>query len=122
MLREPPEAEKDPMTVAPARTLDVGPGHDEAVAQVEQWFRDYKETRDPAVRERIILAHLGLADRLALPVLMNGLSELERRAGIIALLPGPQADPDWGRARYSQMHVSRVLRPALAQMREQLAP
>jgi hypothetical protein len=28
----------------------------------------------------------------------------------------------WANARRPQMHVSRVLRPALAQMREQLAP
>jgi RNA polymerase sigma-B factor len=53
------------MAVAPARTLDVGPGDNEAVARIERWFRDYRQTRDPAVRERIILAHLGLADRLA---------------------------------------------------------
>jgi RNA polymerase sigma-B factor len=53
------------MAAAPARTLDVGPGDDEAVAQVEQWFRDYEDTQDPAIRERIILAYLGLADRLA---------------------------------------------------------
>jgi RNA polymerase sigma-B factor len=38
---------------------------EEAVARIEQWFRDYQATRDPAIRERIILAYLGLADRLA---------------------------------------------------------
>jgi RNA polymerase sigma-B factor len=32
---------------------------------VEEWFRVYHATRIPAIRERIILAHLGLADRLA---------------------------------------------------------
>jgi RNA polymerase sigma-B factor len=45
--------------------MDVRPGDDEAVEQVEEWFRLYHATRSPAVRERIILAHLGLADRLA---------------------------------------------------------
>ena len=53
------------MTVATTRVLDVRPGDEEAVAEVEQWFGDYRASGDPAVRERIILAHLGLADRLA---------------------------------------------------------
>jgi RNA polymerase sigma-B factor len=54
------------MTAATSETLlDVLPGDNDAVQQVEQWFRDYHATGDPAVRERIILAHLGLADRLA---------------------------------------------------------
>jgi hypothetical protein len=35
------------------------------VDEIEAWFLDYQATGDPAVRERIILAHLGLADRLA---------------------------------------------------------
>jgi len=33
--------------------------------QVADWLRDYAERRDPSDRERIILAHLDLADRLA---------------------------------------------------------
>jgi RNA polymerase sigma-B factor len=45
--------------------LDVRPGDEAAIEKVEAWFVDYQATRDPAVRERIILAHLGLADRLA---------------------------------------------------------
>lgn len=53
------------MTAATSRTLEVRPGDGEAVEQVEEWFRTYKATGDPAIRERIILAHLGLADRLA---------------------------------------------------------
>jgi RNA polymerase sigma-B factor len=44
---------------------DVLPGDENAVEQVEAWFRRYAETRDPGVRERIIVAYLGLADRLA---------------------------------------------------------
>jgi RNA polymerase sigma-B factor len=44
---------------------DVLPGDERAVSRVEDWFRQYAETRDPAVRERIIVAYLGLADRLA---------------------------------------------------------
>src|SRR6266704_2207449 len=48
------------MPLAAPDQLDVRLGDDEAVEQVEEWFRVY-----PAIRERIILAHLGLADRLA---------------------------------------------------------
>jgi RNA polymerase sigma-B factor len=33
--------------------------------QVADWLRGYAERRDPSARERIILAHLDLADRLA---------------------------------------------------------
>jgi RNA polymerase sigma-B factor len=53
------------MPLAALDQLDVRPGDDEAVDQVEEWFRVYHATRIPAVRDRIILAHLGLADRLA---------------------------------------------------------
>jgi RNA polymerase sigma-B factor len=53
------------MTAAASRTLDVLPGDQDAVKQVERWFHAYHATGDPAIRERIILAHLGLADRLA---------------------------------------------------------
>jgi RNA polymerase sigma-B factor len=46
-------------------TLEVRPEDEIAVQRVEQWFRDYAQSRDPVLRERIILAYLGLADRLA---------------------------------------------------------
>jgi len=40
--------------------------HDRAAASLVQgWLRAYAATRDPRLRERIILAYLGLADRLA---------------------------------------------------------
>ncbi|HKE97317.1 MAG TPA: SigB/SigF/SigG family RNA polymerase sigma factor [Actinomycetes bacterium] len=45
--------------------LEVRPDDDAAVEVVEQWFQAYAVTRDPATRERIIVAYLGLADRLA---------------------------------------------------------
>jgi RNA polymerase sigma-B factor len=45
--------------------IEVRPDDESAVRQVEQWFRAYAKDRDPALRERIILAYLGLADRLA---------------------------------------------------------
>jgi RNA polymerase sigma-B factor len=44
---------------------DVLPGDEDAVRRVEGWFRRYAETRDPGVREQIIVSYLGLADRLA---------------------------------------------------------
>jgi RNA polymerase sigma-B factor len=45
--------------------LDVRPGDQDAAAQVERWLQDYAINRDPQLREQIILAYLGLADRLA---------------------------------------------------------
>jgi len=45
--------------------LEVRPDDEAAVQRVEGWFQAYAQTRDPALRERIILAYLGLADRLA---------------------------------------------------------
>jgi len=45
--------------------LEVRPEDEVAVQRVERWFRDYAQSRDPVLRERIILAYLGLADRLA---------------------------------------------------------
>jgi RNA polymerase sigma-B factor len=45
--------------------LDVRPGDQDAAAQVERWLQDYAISRDPRLREQVILAYLGLADRLA---------------------------------------------------------
>lgn len=53
------------MPAATSSPPDVRPGDPEAVEQVEEWFDAYHATGSPAIRERIILAHLGLADRLA---------------------------------------------------------
>ena len=44
---------------------DVLPGDEHAVNRVEAWFRQYVDSRDPAIREQIIVSYLGLADRLA---------------------------------------------------------
>jgi RNA polymerase sigma-B factor len=56
----------DPLgTGASPDALEVRPEDEVAVQRVEQWFRDYAQNRDPVLRERIILAYLGLADRLA---------------------------------------------------------
>jgi len=45
--------------------LDVRPGDQDAAIQVERWLQDYATSRDPQLREQIILAYLGMADRLA---------------------------------------------------------
>jgi RNA polymerase sigma-B factor len=53
------------MTIATQGTLEARPGDQDAARQVEAWFHAYDATGDPEIRERIILAHLGFADRLA---------------------------------------------------------
>jgi RNA polymerase sigma-B factor len=45
--------------------LEVRPGDQAAATQVEEWLQAYAASGHPQVRERIILAYLGLADRLA---------------------------------------------------------
>jgi RNA polymerase sigma-B factor len=45
--------------------IEVRPDDELAVQRVESWFREYARTGDPALRERIILAYVGLSDRLA---------------------------------------------------------
>jgi RNA polymerase sigma-B factor len=45
--------------------VDVRPGDQDAANAVEEWLQDYATSRDPQLRERIILAYLGMADRLA---------------------------------------------------------
>ena len=45
--------------------MDVRPGDQDAATQVDAWLQDYAISRDAVLREQIILAYLGLADRLA---------------------------------------------------------
>jgi len=45
--------------------MAVRPGDTAAASEVDGWLLDYAASRDPLLRERIILAYLGLADRLA---------------------------------------------------------
>jgi RNA polymerase sigma-B factor len=45
--------------------VPVFPGGDAAVERVEQWLQAFAVSRDPVLREQIVLAYLGLADRLA---------------------------------------------------------
>jgi RNA polymerase sigma-B factor len=51
--------------LSPDQVIDIRPGDRVAVLQVEGWLTEYAASRDPVLRERIILAYLGLADRLA---------------------------------------------------------
>ena len=45
--------------------IDVRPGDQAAATEVDAWLHAYASSRDPRLRERIIMAYLGLADRLA---------------------------------------------------------
>jgi RNA polymerase sigma-B factor len=45
--------------------VDVRPGDQTAATAVDGWLQEYTTNRDPKLRERIILAYLGVADRLA---------------------------------------------------------
>jgi hypothetical protein len=69
--------------------IEVRPGDPSRAAEVEGWLRDYATGRDPHLRERIVLAYLGLADRLAARYRAGHGTTLEdltqtARAGLIA--------------------------------------
>jgi RNA polymerase sigma-B factor len=77
----------------------VLPGDEYAVNRVEAWFRQYADTHDPEVREQIILAYLGLADRLAERYRgSRGTSQEDlrqtARVGLVAAVD--RYDPDYG--------------------------
>jgi RNA polymerase sigma-B factor len=79
--------------------VDVRPGDHEAATQVQEWLQAYASSRDPELRERIILAYLGLADRLASRYRdSRGTSPEDlrqtARAGLIAAID--RYDPDRG--------------------------
>jgi RNA polymerase sigma-B factor len=79
--------------------LDVRPGDQNAATQVDGWLREYATSRDPQLRERIILAYLGLADRLVSRYRHSHGTTPEdltqtARAGLIAAVN--RYDPDYG--------------------------
>jgi RNA polymerase sigma-B factor len=79
--------------------LDVRPGDQAAAAQVDAWLQDYATSRDPHLRERIILAYLGLADRVASRYRHSSGTTPEAlrqtaRAGLIAAVD--RYNPDYG--------------------------
>lgn len=79
--------------------VDVRPGDQTAANEVDTWLRAYASSRDPVLRERIILAYLGLADRLAGRYRSSRGTTHEdlrqtARAGLIAAVD--RYDPDYG--------------------------
>jgi RNA polymerase sigma-B factor len=77
----------------------VRPGDLAAATEVEGWLRAYATGRDPRLRERIILAYLGLADRVASRFRHSHRTSLEdltqtARAGLITAID--RYDPDNG--------------------------
>ena len=76
---------------APVQVIDVRPGDRVASTEIQEWLVDYAASRDPEARERIILAYLGLADRLAKRYRHSRETSLEdlvqtARAGLIAAI------------------------------------
>ncbi|HEV3497017.1 MAG TPA: sigma-70 family RNA polymerase sigma factor, partial [Actinomycetes bacterium] len=74
---------------ATAEVVAIRPGDRAASATGTGWLQEYAATRDPALREKIILAYLGLADRLAMRYRHSRGTTLEdliqtARAGLIA--------------------------------------
>ena len=70
-----------------------------AATQVDAWLQDYASSRDPVLREQIILAYLGLADRVAGRYRSSRGTTLEdlrqtARAGLIAAVD--RYDPSYG--------------------------
>jgi len=79
--------------------LDIRPGDQHAAIRVERWLQDYATSRDPQLREQIILAYLGMADRLASRYRHSRGTTPEdliqtARAGLIAAID--RYDPDYG--------------------------
>jgi RNA polymerase sigma-B factor len=83
----------------PNDVVDVQPGDQAAATAVEEWLQAYATSRDPQLRERIIVAYLGLADRLASRYRSSRGASPEdltqtARAGLIAAVD--RYDPDYG--------------------------
>jgi RNA polymerase sigma-B factor len=82
-----------------AAAVDVRPGDHDAATATEAWLQAYATSRDPVLRERITLAYLGLADRLAGRYRHSRGTTPEdliqtARAGLIAAID--RYDPDYG--------------------------
>ena len=79
--------------------VDVRPGDQDAATTVEAWLQDYATSGDPQLRERIILAYLGVADRLTRRFRDSRGTSAEdlvqtARAGVIAAID--RYDPGYG--------------------------
>jgi RNA polymerase sigma-B factor len=88
------------MTAVLPRPADVLPGDQRAIEQVQQWFQLWHATGDPTFRERIILAHLGLAERLATRYRAGGVDheDLVQAARVGLITAVDRYDPDRGNA------------------------
>jgi RNA polymerase sigma-B factor len=80
-------------------SMTVRPGDMAAASEVDGWLKDYAASRDRDLRERIILAYLGLADRLANRYRTSRATTPEdlrqtARAGLIAAVD--RYDPNFG--------------------------
>jgi RNA polymerase sigma-B factor len=79
--------------------VDVRPGDLDTASEVDGWLQEYAVSRDPHLRQQIILAYLGLADRLAnryrtsRGTTPEDLSQTAR-TGLIAAID--RYDPDYG--------------------------
>jgi RNA polymerase sigma-B factor len=79
--------------------VDVRPGDLHTATEVDSWLQEYAVSRDPQLRQQIILAYLGLADRLAnryrtsRGTTPEDLSQTAR-TGLIAAID--RYDPDYG--------------------------
>ena len=83
----------------PNDVVDVQPGDQAAATAVEEWLQAHATSRDPQLRERIIVSYLGLADRLASRYKgSRGASPEDlrqtARAGLVAAVD--RYDPDYG--------------------------
>jgi RNA polymerase sigma-B factor len=79
--------------------VDVRPGDLDTATEVDGWLQEYAVSRDPQLREKIVLAYLGLADRLAGRYRTSRGTTPEdlvqtARAGLIAAVD--RYDPDYG--------------------------
>jgi RNA polymerase sigma-B factor len=79
--------------------IDARPGDQHAATAVDGWLQEYATSRDPQLRQQIILAYLGLADRLANRYRTSRGTTLEdltqtARTGLIAAVD--RYDPDYG--------------------------
>jgi RNA polymerase sigma-B factor len=79
--------------------IDVGPGDQHATTAVDSWLQEYATSRNPHLRQQIILAYLGLADRLANRYRTSRGTSPEdltqtARTGLIAAID--RYDPDYG--------------------------
>ena len=79
--------------------ITVRPRDRTAADEIDSWLCDYATSRDPVLRERIILSYLGLADRLADRYHTSRGTTLEdlrqtARAGLIAAID--RYDPEHG--------------------------